>query len=286
MARSLLPDRAVVAVIGEDAEALLNRLFTNSMLAMRDGEARYAALLSPQGKLLFDFLALRRSDGFWLDCRRDQAAELAKRLSMFKLRAKATVEDLSIRLAVAAVWDEQPVVSGDIASFRDPRHDSLGWRLIGPADAFAGPRSDEDYQAHRIALGVPQGGLDWENGDAFVHDANLDWLHGVDFAKGCYVGQEVVSRVHHRGSARKRIVKLRFHGEPPATGVELRAGPLALGRLTSLAGSNGLASIRIDRLQDAAESNLPVTAGDTLVEISMPAHNMLTGTDEADAPRM
>lgn len=278
MASSLLPDRAIVAVDGEDAEALLNRLFTRNMLGMKDGEARYAALLSPQGKLLFDFLVLRTGDAFWLDGARDRAAELAKRLTVFKLRARATVADRSSELAVAASWAEPPPpeMTG-LAVFRDPRDEALGFRIVGAPGTIAAQVGQNDYRAHRIALGIPEGGVDWPYGDTFVHDANLDLLGGVDFDKGCYVGQEVVSRVQHRGSARKRLVKLRFFGDPPASDVDLKAGPLAIGQVTSRAGREGLASVRIDRLREAAETSLPVTAGGTLVELVLPSADFATG---------
>ena len=269
MSSTLLRDRTIVSVTGEDAESLLNRLFTNSMLGMTDREARYAALLSPQGKLLFDFLVYRRNDGFWIDCRREQAPELAKKLNMFKLRAKAAVQLLD-DLAVTASWGETLPETPGLA-FRDPRHDALGDRIVAPLDRLAGAREDADsYQALCIALGVPQGGVDWAYGDTFVHDANLDLLHGVDFEKGCYVGQEVVSRVHHRSSARKRVMKVRFHGKPAEVGTELTAGATRIGLVTSRAGHEGLATVRTDRLQDTASAGLPVTAADTLVEITVP----------------
>ena len=268
MSLILLPDRAVLAVSGEDAEGLLNRLFTNSMLGMDEGTGRYAALLSPQGKLLFDFLVVRHRDGFWIDCLRAHAADLAKRLAMFKLRSKATIEMTA--LAVAACWDgtlpETPALA-----FRDPRHEGLGFRIIAPAERLASlPTDDTAYDAHRIMLGVPKGAVDFEYGDTFVHDANMDLLHGVDFGKGCYVGQEVVSRVHHRNSARKRIVKVHFYGDPAPQGSALVAGGLQIGAITSAAGTEALAMARIDRLAEAEASHAPVMAAETLVGITLP----------------
>ncbi len=259
-----------MSVIGEDAESLLNRLVTNSMLEVAAGQARYAALLSPQGKVLVDFLACRTRDAFWLDCRRDQAADLARRLTMFRLRAKAEIA-VADALAVAAVWDAPPLEAPG-PCFRDPRHDEMGWRIVAPLESLSSFADEAAaYRAHAIALGVPEGGTDWPYGDTFVHDANLDLLHGVDFGKGCYVGQEVVSRVHHRGSARKRIVRVRFLGNPPIVGAELLAGATRVGQLTSLDGRQGLASVRIDKLEEAAAAGAALTAGDTLVEVHLPA---------------
>ena len=269
MPQSLLPDRALLLVSGEEAEALLNRLFTRNLAGMHDGEARYAALLTPQGKLMVDFLVSRRADDFLLDAPASEAKALAKKLTMFKLRAKVTITPQP-DLAVAATWGEAPTeVSGD--TYRDPRHPALGLRLVAAHEALAGVSSDERaYEAHRIALGVPKGGVDYPYGDTFVHDANLDLLHGVDFDKGCYVGQEVVSRVHHRNSARKRIVKVRFDGPPPEIGAALTAGPAQIGTLTSLAGHDGLATARLDRLAEAAAENRAVHAGTALVAIIAP----------------
>ena len=271
MSTCVLHDRAIIAVSGDDAEGFLNRLFTNDMLAMRSGEARYAALLSPQGKLLFDFLVVRRPEAFWIDCRREQAAAFAGKLAMFKLRAKVVITDRSGELAVAAQWGG-PLLDTSGFVFRDPRHEGLGYRIVAPVEALDGLEGDVDvYQAHRIALGIPEGGLDFIYGDTFVHDANLDLLHGVDFDKGCYVGQEVVSRVHHRKSARKRVVKIHFYGDPAPSGAELMAGPLRIGEVTSCAAHEALASARIDRLAEAEAANVPVTAKDTLVAVTLPA---------------
>ena len=269
MTECLLDDRAIIAVAGEDAEGLLNRLVTNSMLGMRPGAARYAALLSPQGKLDYDFLVVRQGDAFWIDCVREQAAALARKLAMFRLRAKATIavrDDLS----VAASWGRALMEAPGFA-YRDPRHDGLGYRIVADRAALADLSSDVTaYEAHRIALGVPKGGVDFVYGDTFVHDANLDLLHGVDFDKGCYVGQEVVSRVHHRKSARKRIVKVHFYGDPSEAGASLVAGTVTIGQITSLAAHEGLATARTDRLADAEAARMPVTANETLVGIVLP----------------
>ena len=271
MGACVLHDRAILAVSGADAEGFLNRLFTNDMLGMRRGEARYAALLSPQGKLLFDFLVMHGADGFWIDCRRDQAVDLARRLGMFKLRAKVAIADRTAELAVAARWGDAPALLPGEA-FRDPRHPDLGQRIVAHPDALRDLVGEAGaYQVHRIALGIPEGGADFTYGDAFVHDANLDLLHGVDFDKGCYVGQEVVSRVHHRKSARKRVVKVRFYGDPAPLGAELVAGANRIGAITSHAGHEALASARIDRLAEAEAASVPVTANDTLVAITLPA---------------
>lgn len=281
MPHCLLADRAIVAVSGEDAEGLLNRLVTKSVLDMHGNDARYAALLSPQGKLLFDFLVYRRPEGYWLDAPADQAAELARKLTMFKLRAKVAIA-LEPDLAVAASWGGA-LMEAPGPAFRDPRHDKLGYRIVASPDKLSTlGLGSGDYESHRIGLGVPRGGLDWPYGDTFVHDANLDLLHGVDFDKGCYVGQEVVSRVHHRSSSRKRVVKLHFYGTVPDAGTPLEAGGTMLGTVTSLAGGEGLAAARVDRLAEAEAGKVPVTAGETLVGVTLPAASAVTPPDYAE----
>lgn len=277
MTQCLLADRGVIAVSGEDAESFLNRLFTNNILDMPAGGARFAGLLSPQGKLLFDFFVVKQPDGFLLDCLRDHVAELAKKLTMFRLRAKVVIANRSAELGVAAVWDSV-LMEAPGTAFRDPRHNALGYRIIAPFDRLR-DFDDADglatYEAHRVACGVPKGGVDFVYGDAFVHDVNMDLLHGVDFEKGCYVGQEVVSRVHHRNSARKRVVRLHFYGDVPAAGSAVQAAGTILGELTSLTGHEGLATLRIDRLADAEASTTPITVNETLVSVSLPNHSVV-----------
>lgn len=280
MTHGLLPDRAIVAVSGEDAESLLNRLVTKSVLGMTPNEARYAALLSPQGKLLFDFIVYRHRDGYWLDCPAEQAAELARKITLFKLRAKVVIA-LEPDLAIAASWGGV-LMEAPGPAFRDPRHDRLGYRIVAAPAALSWMGEDTAaYETHRIACGVPRGGVDWPYGDTFVHDANLDLLYGVDFDKGCYVGQEVVSRVHHRNSARKRVVKLHFYGDVPGPGASVAAGALAIGTVTSVAVDEGLAAVRIDRLAEAEAMKIPVTAAETLVGVTLPSASAVTPPDYA-----
>ncbi len=282
MTSSLLPDRGVLAVTGDDAESFLNRMVTNSVLAMPPGSARFAALLSPQGKLLFDFFVVRHADGFLVDCPREQAADLAKKLTMFRLRAKVSVADRSGDLAVAAVWDGV-LMEAPGQAFRDPRHDAMGYRIIAAPDAMRTFGADEKaYDAHRIACGMPRGGVDFAYGDAFAHEANMDLLHGIDFDKGCYVGQEVVSRVHHRNSARKRVVRLHGYGIVPPVGAPVQAGAASLGVVTSSAGAGALAALRIDRLAEAEAASTPVTVGETLVAVSLPVESGIEPPAYAD----
>jgi len=262
---AFLSDRGVLRVGGPDATAFLQGLLTNDIETLLPGAARYAGLLTPQGKLLFDFLVLREAEAFLLDCPLDQAAALTKRLGFYRLRAKVTIEDASADLSVAAVWDGAPDAAWAARAFADPRDARLGFRLIGPRAQVAA-LGNADYEAHRIGLGVPKGGVDFAYGDIFPHDANMDLLHGLDFDKGCYVGQEVVSRMRHRGTLRKRIVRLRVLGAAPAPGTPVLDGELAVGTLGSSSDGFALAQMRVDRLDEARAAGRPLSAGGVRVE--------------------
>ncbi len=272
---SLLTDRGVIKVAGE-AEAFLHKLVTNSMLDIGPGEARYAGLLSPQGKLLFDFFVVPLPEGaaagYYFDCVKAQAPELVKRINFHKMRAKITVEDVSDTLGVAAFWGQEAPQGVEGTLFTDPRAPAMGSRLIAPHAALAKLTStpEEAYEEHRIAEGVPKGGVDFPYGDTFVHDANLDAMHGVDFKKGCYVGQEVVARVHFRKSARKRIVKVHFNGPAPASGSDILFGQVSIGQIGSISGSEGLAMLRLDRLDDAKAAGVPLKAGEASLDVTVP----------------
>ena len=273
MDEAFLEDRGIVEVGGEEARALLQRLVTNDVEHLRAGEARYAALLSPQGKIAVDFLVVDATpagspDRFLLDCPAVLAAELAKKLMLYRLRAKVTIADRSADLAVTAVWPDAPSSVG--LAIRDPRRDGLGFRIVGErAGARPDPVARARYDLHRIALGVPDGGRDFSYGEAFPHDANLDRLGGVDFGKGCYVGQEVVSRVHHRGTARKRIEAVRFLGRAPAEGSEIAIGGIAIGTMGSSAEGIGLALVRIDRVAEAAAEGASAIADGVHLAIAL-----------------
>ncbi|MFH1344165.1 MAG: folate-binding protein [Pseudomonadota bacterium] len=281
MKAAFLPDRGVVKVSGEDARNFLNGLVTTDATLLRPGLGRFGALLTPQGKITVDFLITEapggHGGGFLIDCPRALAPGLAAKLGFYKLRAKVAVEDLSDSLGVLAAWDGEPVVKPDLA-FADPRQATLGWRILVPgelapkvADLIGAELVDSSaYDAHRIAAGVPRGGLDFTYGDAFPHETNMDRLHGVDFDKGCYVGQEVVSRMQHRGTARTRTVRVVLDDLSPEPGATILAGDKSIGTMGSTWGQNGLALIRIDRAADALDAGLPLTSGGLGVRLADP----------------
>ena len=261
-----LEDRGVIRVSGEDASKFLQGLLTNDVERLETGEARYAALLSPQGKILFDMLVVRipaeNGAAYLIDCAAAQAADLARRLSFYKLRAKVAVVDESADHGVIAGWGEEPQnVAGGVV-YRDPRA-PLGWRAILPRDqaVAVGAGHVHEYERLRIALAVPKGGVDFAYGDAFPHDANLDSLSGVDFDKGCYVGQEVVSRMKHRGMARKRVARVKVTADAPPPGTPVLDGQLTIGTLGSSSGREALAMLRLDRVEDAKAAGRSLSAG-------------------------
>ena len=270
---AFLEDRGVVRVSGEDAAGFLQGLLTNDVAGLGPSEARYAALLSPQGKILFDFLVVRApvaTGEFLLDCPAALAGDLAKRLSLYRLRAKIAIVDESADHEIIAYWRGEPENAPGGVFYADPRAGALGHRAILPrAKAVAvGEASVGDYEALRIGLGVPKGGVDFVYGEAFPHDADLDLLHGVDFEKGCFVGQEVVSRMKHRGEVRKRVVRVRLSGQAPAPGAAVSDGELPVGVLGSSSGRHALALLRLDRVEDARAAGRALSAGDVGVVVT------------------
>jgi tRNA-modifying protein YgfZ len=281
MKAAFLPDRGVVKVSGEAARDFLNGLLTTDVTLLRAGLGRFGALLTPQGKIVVDFLITEapagHGGGFLIDCPRALAQGLTDKLGFYKLRAKVTVENLSDNLGVLAAWDGDFAIKPDLC-FADPRNAALGWRILIPeelaqkvADLIGADLVDSSvYEAHRIAVGVPRGGLDFTYGDAFPHETNMDRLHGIDFDKGCYVGQEVVSRMQHRGTARTRTVRVALEGFAPEPGTAILAGDKTVGTMGSTADRNGLALIRIDRAADALAAGLPLISGGLAVRVADP----------------
>jgi folate-binding protein YgfZ len=281
MKAAFLTDRGVVKVTGEDARNFLNGLVTTDTDKLKPGLGRFGALLTPQGKIVVDFLITEapagHGGGFLIDCPRALAQGLADKLKFYKLRAKVTVENLTDDLGVLAAWDGVPAAQPDLA-FADPRDERLGVRILIPADlkeklaSLIGAELVDaaDYEAHRIANGVPRGGLDFMYGDAFPHETNMDRLAGVDFDKGCYVGQEVVSRMQHRGTARTRSVKVLIDGPSPEVGVSVLAGDKPVGTMGSTARGAGIALVRTDRVADALAAGLSLTAGGLTIRLADP----------------
>src|SRR6201996_5449559 len=281
MKAALLPDRGVVKVTGETARDFLNGLITTDTTRLQPGLGRFGALLTPQGKIIIDFLITEapagHGGGFLIDCPKALAQGFADKLGFYKLRAKVAVENLSDSMGVIAVWNGEPAMKPDLA-YADPRDAALGWRIFAPQELTqkvanligAELADDMAYEAHRIACGAPRGGLDFMYGDAFPHETNMDRLHGVDFDKGCYVGQEVVSRMQHRGTARTRTVRVLLDGPAPEAGTTVLAGDKPVGTMGSSAQGKGIALVRIDRVADALDTGQPLTAGGLALTLAEP----------------
>jgi folate-binding protein YgfZ len=271
MRAALLPERAAIRITGADATHFLQGLVTSDVESLKAGAARFAALLTPQGKILFDFLvvaiAADEGGGFLLDAPRALEGDLLQRLGFYKLRAKVEIARRP-DLAVAAVLEGAAPADLGLA-YPDPRHEGLGTRIVLPAEGAEAALRDagfalgqsEEWQKKRIALGVPEGGQDFSYGDTFPHEADMDQLGGVDFKKGCFIGQEVVSRMEHRGMARKRVVPVRYDGPAPIAGAEVKIGEQAAGYMGSAAGGRGLAMLRLDRVADGLAAKEPLVAG-------------------------
>ena len=277
MKAALLSDRGVIKVVGDDARTFLHGLVSADLLKLASGMARFCALLTPQGKIVADFIVVEApapdGGGFFLDVARARIPVLLEKLNRYKLRARALVEDLSEILAVAATWDGD--AAGSIGlHYVDPRLPALGMRLMLPPHRFAEAAAQlgatvveaSEYEAHRIALGIPRGGVDFSYDDAFPHETDMDQLGGVDFAKGCYVGQEVVSRMEHRGGARTRAIPVRYEGTAPDAGVAITAGERQIGTMGSTAAGRGLALLRLDRVAEALSRGEPLLAGGVSIQ--------------------
>ncbi|MGC1251398.1 MAG: folate-binding protein [Xanthobacteraceae bacterium] len=294
MKAALLPDRGVVKVAGDGARNFLHGLVTADMLELAPGGARFCALLTPQGKIIADFIVVEApaaaGGGFFLDTPRALVATLVEKLNLYKLRAKVMIEDLSETLGVLAAWDGSGSTKSGLC-YADPRLPALGLRVMmlphlaaaAAAELGASVAAASDYDAHRIALGVPQGGVDFSYGDAFPHETDMDQLGGVDFSKGCYVGQEVVSRMEHRGTARTRAVPIRYDGLTPEVGIAITAGERQVGTIGSAAGGRGVALVRLDRVADAMAQGGSLTAGSAAIKLVKPdwARFAFPGDNEA-----
>ena len=241
-----LEDRAIVALTGPEARDLLQGLITNDLARLAPGKELYAALLTPQGKIVTDFLIAEGDGALLLDCAAAAAEALVKKLKLYRLRAKVEIE-LRPQLGVYVGLTGRPAA----IHFADPRLAALGPRSIAArAEMPAGLPGAAAYHAARLALGVPEGG-DFGNDKIFALDAGLDELHAIAFDKGCYVGQELTARMKHRGTARKRLLLVQANQSLPPAGTEIGDGTQSVGEIVSHYGTKGFALIRLDRLENA-----------------------------------
>lgn len=236
-----LTDRAVIRLFGDDRRTFLQGLITQDIETLSPDRSLFAALLTPQGKILFDFFIVENCDGFLIDCNAAAAAALARRLTLYKLRAKIVIE-IDQSLLVAA--SEHRIELAGAITFRDSRLGALGWRAIIAGKISGG---DMNYEQRRISLGVPEFGNDFVSDDIYLLDVNYDAMGAVSYKKGCFVGQEVTSRMKRKGETRKRTLIAEFDGPPPAKGAAVTAGDSTLGEILSGVNGRALALIRLDR---------------------------------------
>jgi folate-binding protein YgfZ len=275
MPRLSLSGRAVLNVAGEDAEDFLQNLITTDLDTLEHDDLKPGALLNPQGKILFEFLVSRNSAGLRLDTLQTATDDFLKRLTLYKLRAKVQIAVDSEAL-VHVSWENESGSSKTESTVHDRRFPQAlnVMRRYGGEPASDVPESM--WTALRIVHGVAEAPLDYALGDAFPHDINLDQTGGVSFKKGCFVGQEVVSRMQHRGTARRRMLIVTGASDLPEAGTSITAKEREIGTLGSVAGLSGLALVRIDRVKDAMDSGIPILAGDIPIHLAIPPEHRFT----------
>jgi folate-binding protein YgfZ len=281
----VLPKRGVIALSGPESVAFLQGLISCDLAQITAERAGYGALLTPQGKFLFDFMVLRTSEALLLEVEHERIADLLRRLTMYRLRAKVDLEDVSARYAVAAVLGDDLAVRLELSElpgacrrlgegwvFVDPRLARLGARAVLPA-ATLGPTLDAlgfaplepaTYERIRITEGVPDGSRDLTERSTLL-ESGFEELHGVDFAKGCFVGQELTARMKYRGLVRKRLLPVVLKGTPPEPGTIIRLGEREAGEMRSSIEDRGIALLRLDRVAEAAQGGEVLHAGATEV---------------------
>jgi len=272
-----LPSRALIAVTGEDWRSFLQGQLTQDVETLAIGEARFGALLIPQGRLLFDMFIIGREDGCWLDVEASLRDALIQRLTMYRLRAK--VQFSADPTPVSALFPAHPDASRDPSGGSawapasagvsgvwvvDPRLSALGWRGYG-ADAEAEIADETPYDRHRLTLGVP-GPADWGSDRTYPIEANFDLLNGIDFKKGCFVGQETTSRMKRRGHIKNRMLPVTFDGQPPPFGTEVLKGELRAGEILSGQDGIAMALLRLDRIDG------DLTADGRKIRVAKPAY--------------
>jgi folate-binding protein YgfZ len=278
MPTAQLDDRSLISVSGADAEHFLQNIVTTDLDALAAGEAKPGALLTPQGKILFDFLVSRDGESaFLLECRADAAADFVRRLMLYRIRAKVDISARDQALVSVSWRNDSEASAFDSASsqtestgLRDLRFPPSAAVFRNYGQAAGASENVAAWHAFRIAHGIAESGQDYQLGDAFPHDVLLDQMGGVGFRKGCYVGQEVVSRMQHRGAARRRVLIASAESALPAPGADILADGRPIGTLGSAAGKSGLAVVRIDKVKAAMDDGVPILAGGVALSLAIP----------------
>ncbi|MDI3306264.1 MAG: folate-binding protein [Acetobacteraceae bacterium] len=274
-----LPDRGVLEVAGEDRIAFLQGLVSNDVTEAAPGRAVWAALLTPQGKWLADFFIFSDGERLLLDCEREQLPVLAQRLSRFRLRSRVTLRDLSGEFVVHVGWDGVPLPAGAVTA-PDPRLPEAGWRALAPAPLPEIDATAEDWDQHRLMLGLPAGSQDLVSEQTVLLEAGFDELHGISWTKGCYMGQELTARTKYRGLLKRRLVPVEVAGPLPPSGTPVLAaqggGTVEVGEMRSGRGARGLALLRLEALDGRR-----LTSGEAVLTPVIPAWMILPGRDAA-----
>jgi folate-binding protein YgfZ len=280
MRAAILDERAVLRITGADARKFLENIITNDVDSLEPDQARFAALLTPQGKIVADFFVIGAAEddggGFLLDAPAALADDVAKKLGFYKLRAAVAIEQRT-DLVVATILEGEATAELGIV-FRDPRHPDLGQRIVLPkasakADLEAAGFAVMDssaYHEKRIVLGIPDGGKDFVHSAVYPHETDMDQLHGIDFKKGCFIGQEIVSRMERKTTPRTRIVPVTFD-TAPFPGVDVKAGERPAGHMGSGVNGKGIAMVRLDRVHEALQKGEKITAGGIEISLKKPA---------------
>jgi len=279
----MLEDRGAVGVAGPEARDFLQRVITQDVEKVGPGRAAWGALLTPQGKFLHEFFLVEHAGALLLDGEAARCADLAQRLSRYRLRARVTVTP-EPAFAVAAAWGDgaaaalglpagrgaaRPFAGG--VAYNDPRHDGLGTRILAPRDGLAAAMAaaglatgnPADWDRLRLICGVPDGSRDLEINKSVLLEANFDLLDGIDWAKGCYIGQEITARTRYRGLLKRRLVGVAIDGPMPAPGTPVTLDGREIGEMRSAAGGHGLALLRLDALAGVPGS--PLFAGEARI---------------------
>jgi tRNA-modifying protein YgfZ len=250
---TLLPDRGALEVAGEDRVAFLQGLVSNDAAEAAPGRAVWAALLTPQGKWLADFFVFSDGERLLLDCERAQAPALAARLSRFRLRSRVSLRDASEELSVHAGWGGAAMPrEGAVAAAPDPRLAGAGWRALATAPLPGTDATAEDWDRHRLGLGLPDGSRDMAAEQSVLLEAGFDELRGISWTKGCYMGQELTARTRYRGLLKRRLVPVAVDGPTPPRGTPVLSGGAEVGEMRSGREGLGLALLRLDALDGRA----------------------------------
>jgi folate-binding protein YgfZ len=269
---AFLPDRGVIELAGEDRVPFLQGLVSNDVTHAAPGRAVWTALLTPQGKWLADFFILTDGDRLLLDVERAQATMLMQRLGRFRLRSKITLSDQSEAWRVHAAWSGEPAIPPGVVAAPDPRLPEAGWRLLAP-EPMPLTTDAEAWDAHRLALGLPDGSRDLEAEKTVLLEAGFDELGGVSWTKGCYMGQELTARTKYRGLVKRRLVPVDVVGQLPPAGTPVMRDGVEAGTMRSGSNSVGLAQLRLDAIAIAR-----LACGDAVLRPRVPSWMVLPET--------